>query len=155
MHSSTAASDRPAAGAPARRSAVHWLALALVWITVASGSVVFTEPAPVDVLTISLVVVLPMLGLVFITRGLVLFYGAWMVAGKPVRPRDITAPSLVVIPANDRIVPPASAAGLVGPQGLANATRLDLPLGHIGMMVGSRAIERCWRPVIDWLKAHA
>ena len=81
MHSSTAASDRPAAGAPARRSAVHWLALALVWITVASGSVVFTEPAPVDVLTISLVVVLPMLGLVFITRGLVLFYGAWMVAG--------------------------------------------------------------------------
>jgi polyhydroxyalkanoate synthase len=80
--------------------------------------------------------------------------GTWTIAGRRVRPGDIGAPSLVVIPANDRIVPPASAAGLVGPQGLANATRLDLPLGHIGMMVGSRAIERCWRPVIDWLKAN-
>ena len=81
--------------------------------------------------------------------------GQWRIAGKRVRPRDIKVPALVVIPANDRIVPPASAASLTGPQGLANATRLDLPLGHIGMMVGSRAIERCWRPVIDWLKANA
>jgi polyhydroxyalkanoate synthase len=81
--------------------------------------------------------------------------GEWRIARKRVRPREIAVPSLVVIPANDRIVPPASAAALVGPQGLANATRLDLPLGHIGMMVGSRAIERCWRPVIDWLKANA
>lgn len=81
--------------------------------------------------------------------------GEWRIARKRVRPRDIATKSLVVIPANDRIVPPASAAGLVGPQGLANATRLDLPLGHIGMMVGSRAVERCWRPVIDWLKANA
>ncbi len=80
--------------------------------------------------------------------------GTWKVARRRVRPRDIQAPSLVVIPANDRIVPPTSAAGLVGSEGLANVTRLDLPLGHIGMMVGSRAIERCWRPVIDWLKAN-
>ena len=79
--------------------------------------------------------------------------GEWRIARKRVRPREITAPALVVIPANDRIVPPSSAAALAGPQGFANATRLDLPLGHIGMMVGSRAIERCWRPVIDWLKA--
>jgi len=81
--------------------------------------------------------------------------GTWKVARRRVRPREVAMPSLVVIPANDRIVPPSSAAGLVGSEGLANATRLDLPLGHIGMMVGSRAIERCWRPVIDWLKARA
>ena len=41
------------------RSATHKLALALVWLTVASGAVVFTEPAPVDALTIGLVVLLP------------------------------------------------------------------------------------------------
>lgn len=81
--------------------------------------------------------------------------GLWRVARKRVRPRDIAVPALVVIPANDRIVPPASAAALAGPEGFANATRLDLPLGHIGMMVGSRAIERCWRPVIDWLRTRA
>ena len=33
------------------RSATHKLTLVLVWLTVASGAVVFTEPAPVDVLT--------------------------------------------------------------------------------------------------------
>ena len=71
MPATTSTIDAPASGAPTRRSAVHWLALALVWITVASGSVVFTEPAPVDMLTISLVAVLPLLGLVAITRGLV------------------------------------------------------------------------------------
>ncbi len=80
--------------------------------------------------------------------------GEWKVGGRPVRPAEIGTPALVAIPAADRIVPPASAAGLCGPAGLANATRLDLPLGHIGMMVGSRAAERCWKPVIAWLNQH-
>jgi polyhydroxyalkanoate synthase len=78
--------------------------------------------------------------------------GRWIVAGRPVQPRDIGMPSLVVIPASDRIVPPLSAAALAGPAGLPNAARLDLPLGHIGMMVGSSAARRCWRPVVGWLR---
>ncbi|MCW5745193.1 MAG: alpha/beta fold hydrolase [Alphaproteobacteria bacterium] len=78
--------------------------------------------------------------------------GRWRVGGKPVRPRDIAVPALVVIPSSDRIVPPLSAAALAGPDGLPQATRLDLPLGHIGMMVGSGAARRCWRPVFDWLR---
>lgn len=77
--------------------------------------------------------------------------GRWAVAGRPVRPRAIAVPSLVVIPASDRIVPPLSAAALVGARGLPKATRLDLPLGHIGMMVSGGAAKRCWRPVFDWL----
>ncbi len=40
-----------------------------MWLTVASGAVVFTEPAPVDVLTMGLVVLLPVIGLVAISRG--------------------------------------------------------------------------------------
>ncbi|HJQ56995.1 MAG TPA: alpha/beta fold hydrolase [Vineibacter sp.] len=81
--------------------------------------------------------------------------GRWMVAGSAVRPRDIAVPSLIVIPANDRIVPPLSAAALTGPHGLPNATRMDLPLGHIGMMVSGGAPKRCWRPVFDWLASQA
>jgi O-antigen ligase len=53
------------------RSAVHKLALALVWLAVASGAVVFSEPAPVDLLTMGLVVLLPVIGLVSISRSLV------------------------------------------------------------------------------------
>jgi polyhydroxyalkanoate synthase len=80
--------------------------------------------------------------------------GRWVVEGIAVRPRDVATPSLVVIPATDRIVPPLSAAALVGRKGLPNATRLDLPLGHIGMMVGSSAAKRCWQPVVEWLRTN-
>ncbi|MBL8675270.1 MAG: alpha/beta hydrolase, partial [Rhodospirillales bacterium] len=81
--------------------------------------------------------------------------GGWTIAGTVVRPRDLNVPTLVVVPMQDRIVPPLSAAALAGPDGVPGATRLDLPLGHIGMMVGSGAAKRCWAPLIDWLRAAA
>jgi len=34
---------------------------------------------------------------------------------------------------------------------LPNATRADLALGHIGMVVGSGAPKRAWSTLIDWL----
>jgi polyhydroxyalkanoate synthase subunit PhaC len=78
--------------------------------------------------------------------------GAWIVGGRKIVPRKIKVPSLVMIPSGDRIVPPASAAALADPKrGLKNATRIDLPLGHIGMVVSGRARELCWTPLIDWL----
>lgn len=81
--------------------------------------------------------------------------GQWMVGGKKIVPRKIKRPALVMIPSGDRIVPPLSAAALVDPKrGLKNATRLDVPLGHIGMVVSGRARELCWTPLIDWLKAR-
>ena len=79
----------------------------------------------------------------------------WVVGGKRILPSKIKRPALVMIPSGDRIVPPLSAAALVDPKrGLKNATRLDVPLGHIGMMVSGRARELCWTPLIDWLKAR-
>lgn len=62
------------------RSAVHWIALALVWVTVASGAVVFTEPAPVDVLTMGLIVGLPVVGLVSIRPSLLVYLSVWLLA---------------------------------------------------------------------------
>jgi polyhydroxyalkanoate synthase subunit PhaC len=81
--------------------------------------------------------------------------GRWMVGGKRIVPSKITRPALVMIPSGDRIVPPLSAAALTDPKrGLKNATRLDLPLGHIGMVVSGRARELSWTPLIGWLKAR-
>ena len=78
----------------------------------------------------------------------------WVVGGRKIVPSKIKRPALVMIPSGDRIVPPLSAAALVDPKrGLKNATRLDLPLGHIGMVVSGRARELCWTPLFDWLKA--
>jgi len=80
--------------------------------------------------------------------------GEWVVGGRRIVPSKIKVPSLVMIPSGDRIVPPLSAASLADPRkGLKNATRIDLPLGHIGMVVSSRARELCWAPLMDWLSA--
>ncbi len=79
----------------------------------------------------------------------------WTIAGKRIVPSKIAKPSLVMIPSGDRIVPPLSAAALAEPgRGLKSATRIDLPLGHIGMVVSGRARELCWTPLIEWLKGR-
>ena len=68
-------------GSPASsRTATHKLALGLMWLTVASGAVVFTEPAPVDVLIMGLVVLLPVIGLVAISRSLIMLLALMLTA---------------------------------------------------------------------------
>ena len=68
---------------------------------------------------------------------------------KAVRPQDIVCPTLAVIPARDRIVPPKSAESLANL--IPNATVRSVALGHIGMMAGSRAAEQVYDPVSDWI----
>ena len=75
--------------------------------------------------------------------------GAWRVAGEVVQPAALDLPTLVVLPDQDRIVPPASAEALAA--ALPRAERLRPPAGHIGMIVGGGAVEQLYRPLIDWL----
>jgi len=79
--------------------------------------------------------------------------GAWRVAGQIVDPRHLARPSLCMIPARDRIVPPASAQALA--ESLAGTETLVPRLGHIGMMVSAGAESQVWRPLADWLTARA
>lgn len=53
----------------------------LVVVTAAAGGIVFAEPAPVDALMMGLTVLLPIAGLVRITRTLVLHLALWLVVG--------------------------------------------------------------------------
>ena len=64
-----------------RPTVLQRVALVLVWLGVASGAVVFSEPAPVDVLTMGLIVGLPLLGLVSAKGPLWLVTAAWGVCG--------------------------------------------------------------------------
>lgn len=75
--------------------------------------------------------------------------GEWRVDGVPVDPARWTKPSLIIVPARDRIVPPASATALA--KHLPNATQWHPPLGHIGMVVSGKAQEKVWQPLRDWL----
>ncbi len=73
--------------------------------------------------------------------------GRWWVAGHRAVPRRLACPAVEFVSRTDRIVPAATAIGLPD-------QRL-IGLGHVGMIVGSRAREALWAPLRDWLIAAA
>jgi len=75
--------------------------------------------------------------------------GTWNVGSAPVRPNDLELPTLVVVPQNDRIVPPASARALAA--AIEHADVLTPAAGHIGMVVGSKRRANLWNPLADWI----
>jgi polyhydroxyalkanoate synthase subunit PhaC len=75
--------------------------------------------------------------------------GVWRVGGQVVDPAALRLPTLVALPANDRVVPPESASPLAVL--IPGATRLEPALGHVGMVAGSRAETMLWQKLLDWL----
>jgi poly[(R)-3-hydroxyalkanoate] polymerase subunit PhaC len=78
--------------------------------------------------------------------------GHWRVAGKAMDPARLDLPCLGIVPSGDRIVPPASALALC--EAIPNTEILRPAAGHIGMVVGGRAADLVWRPLLTWLKAR-
>ena len=77
----------------------------------------------------------------------------WTIAGREVIPEELTLPSLAVIPAQDRIVPPESALALSS--ALKDVEILRPRSGHVGMLVGQQALEDTWQPMARWMSALA
>ena len=78
--------------------------------------------------------------------------GRWTVGGTAIDPAALEhVPVLAVIPGGDRLVPPKSAEAVL--TRMPHAARLDLPLGHIGMVVGRQAESSLGQPLSDWLAA--
>lgn len=73
--------------------------------------------------------------------------GKWEVGGEVIDPAALTIPLLNIVSTTDRIVPAATAPRA--------GERLDLALGHVGMVVGSRAKEVLWEPLAAWLSRTA
>ena len=69
--------------------------------------------------------------------------GRWNVGGQSIDPAKLAIPILNIVSTSDRIVPHATA--------IRTGERLDLALGHVGMVVGSRAQEALWEPLAAWL----
>lgn len=69
--------------------------------------------------------------------------GEWAVAGRTIMPAGLSLPTLEIVSTSDRIVPAASAATI--------GERIDLGLGHVGMIVGGRARSALWEPLAAWL----
>ncbi|MCJ9428394.1 alpha/beta fold hydrolase [Kordiimonas marina] len=73
----------------------------------------------------------------------------WQVDGRTVNPADITCPVWVAGPTEDRLVPQASAFGIL--KHLKNAESHAPGAGHVGMLVGSKAESGLWAPLHAWL----
>jgi polyhydroxyalkanoate synthase len=69
--------------------------------------------------------------------------GRWKVGGATIDPGSLAVPLLNIVSTTDRIVPAATA--------VRAGERLDLGLGHVGMVVGSRAHTMLWEPLATWL----
>jgi polyhydroxyalkanoate synthase subunit PhaC len=76
----------------------------------------------------------------------------WRLAGSVVDPAQLRLPTLCVIPAQDRIVPPASAAALA--DAIPGAERALPAAGHIGMVVSAQAESTVWQPLLTWIRAQ-
>ena len=75
-------------------TALQRLAVVLVWLGVASGAVVFSEPAPVDLLTMGLIVGLPIVGLVTVPPALWIVAAVWALCGAGALVASTFAPDL-------------------------------------------------------------
>jgi polyhydroxyalkanoate synthase len=73
--------------------------------------------------------------------------GGWRVGGEIIDPAGLDIPVLDIVSTTDRIVPHAST--------MAVGDRIELALGHVGMVVGSRAEEALWTPLAAWLSRNA
>lgn len=70
------------APAAAQPGLIHQAILCAVWLTLAASGVVFSEPAPVDVLMMGLIVLLPAAGLLHVPGRLAVYLAVWSIAAS-------------------------------------------------------------------------
>lgn len=75
----------------------------------------------------------------------------WQCCGEIIAPQTIKNKSLCVIPQKDKLVSPQSASALC--ELLKHSERLAPELGHIGLMGSTKAKEKVWKPIVNWIKA--
>jgi polyhydroxyalkanoate synthase len=71
----------------------------------------------------------------------------WRVGGEIIDPASLSVPLINIVSTTDRIVPHATAPRA--------GERLDLALGHVGMVVGAKGRQALWEPLAAWLSRAA
>lgn len=81
--------------------------------------------------------------------------GTLLVGGREVRLGDITCPVLVLTGDRDPVVPTPCATALLHRCGARERRHVQLPGGHIGILVGSAARRHLWPVLQEWLDRRA
>ena len=77
------------------------------------------------------------------------------VGDRPVSLRELTWPLLNVVAGKDHIVPCEAALPVVDLVGSAEAQTLELPAGHVGLVMGRAAATTTMPRLFEWLRAHS
>lgn len=77
------------------------------------------------------------------------------IEGQAVHLQDLTWPLLNIIAAKDHIVPSAAAQPVCDLVGSARAETLELPAGHVGLVMGKAAATTTLPKIFAWLHEHS
>jgi len=72
--------------------------------------------------------------------------------GEPARLAAITCPTLVITASRDTICPPPAATALLDHVTAKDTAVVEVPGGHVGAVVGSKAAREMYPALIRWLK---
>ncbi len=81
--------------------------------------------------------------------------GGLVVDRKPVTLADIECPILYFIGGKDEIARPRSVRAITKSAPKAPHSEVWIQAGHFGIVVGSRALNRTWPCVVDWMAWHS
>ncbi len=84
-------------------------------------------------------------------QGNELVLGAHRVRGREVKLGAITCPTLVITASRDQICPPKAATALLDYIASNDKQTLEVPGGHVGAVVGSRAAREMYPALARWL----
>jgi polyhydroxyalkanoate synthase subunit PhaC len=80
--------------------------------------------------------------------------GSFVLSGRQVDLKSITAPVLNVFALDDHIIPPDCSRALGAKIGSKDYTEIPLPGGHVGLFVSSKSQGKLSKSIADWLCAH-
>jgi polyhydroxyalkanoate synthase len=80
--------------------------------------------------------------------------GSFMLSGRRVDLKSITAPVLNVFALDDHIIPPDCSRALGATIGSQDYTEIPLPGGHVGLFVSSKSQGKLSQSIADWLCAR-
>ena len=75
-------------------------------------------------------------------------------AGRPISLQDVRWPVLNVVAGKDHIVPSGAALPVCDLVGSAQAETLELPAGHVGLVMGKSAATTTMPKIFAWLHEH-
>lgn len=87
-------------------------------------------------------------------QGNKLVQGSHRVGGERVDLKNLTCPVLVVCAARDTICPPPAATALIDHCGAKVSKVLEVPGGHVGAVIGSRASRELYPAIAAWFRKH-